>query len=172
MVDSASSGCAKGERAIQWNQTGPQGPAGPIGADGPAGPPGPQGPADALPSARTARGTYTLAFASAAADQDGETNESFVLALAAAPIPHIVAPGDAVTSECPGSAAAPTAAPGQLCIYEADRGGLVRSITPFDPSRAKAAGSNRTGGFGFGLRVVADGPGHLRTSGTWAVTAP
>jgi Collagen triple helix repeat (20 copies) len=41
-----STGCAKNETAISWNQTGPTGPVGPTGprgADGPAGPTGPRG---------------------------------------------------------------------------------------------------------------------------------
>lgn len=51
-------------------------------------------------------------------------------------------------------------------------GGLVTSVSPFDPGQAKAGGAGKANRFGFGLRVVADGAGALRTSGTWAVTAP
>jgi hypothetical protein len=35
--------CKNGERALSWNQTGPQGPAGPQGSTGPRGATGPQG---------------------------------------------------------------------------------------------------------------------------------
>ena len=37
--------CTTAEKALNWNQTGPQGPAGATGPQGPAGPTGPQGPA-------------------------------------------------------------------------------------------------------------------------------
>src|SRR5829696_240545 len=41
----AGAKCAKNEKLLTFNQTGPQGPQGPQGAAGPAGPTGPQGPA-------------------------------------------------------------------------------------------------------------------------------
>ena len=41
----AGAKCAKNEKSLTFNQTGPQGPAGPAGPQGPAGPAGPQGPA-------------------------------------------------------------------------------------------------------------------------------
>lgn len=36
--------CPKGQRALSWNQTGPQGPAGPVGPTGATGLTGPEGP--------------------------------------------------------------------------------------------------------------------------------
>jgi hypothetical protein len=38
-------GCTTAEKALNWNQTGPQGPVGPTGLTGPAGPVGARGPA-------------------------------------------------------------------------------------------------------------------------------
>jgi hypothetical protein len=127
---------------------------------------------ESLPSDRTIRGTYAIASTSAGAGQESETNESFAFALAGAPMPHLIAIGGQPTTDCPGSPASPAATPGHLCIYEADRAGLITSITPFDPGQAKASGAGQASRFGFGLRVVADGAGSQRSSGTWAVTAP
>lgn len=50
VIDAPKEACKVGEKAVSWNQVGPQGPAGaagpigPRGADGPVGPAGPQGP--------------------------------------------------------------------------------------------------------------------------------
>jgi hypothetical protein len=57
-------------------------------------------------------------------------------------------------------------------VYEADRSGVIASLTLFDPAQAKAAGAGKSGRFGFGLRAVADGAGALHSTGSWAVTAP
>ena len=56
VIDNAGAQCLGAERALTWNEEGPQGPMGPSGADGapgqagpgPAGPAGPPGPAGEL----------------------------------------------------------------------------------------------------------------------------
>ena len=45
IIDTAVESCRLGEKAIQWNQTGPQGPQGPQGLQGPPGRKGDTGPA-------------------------------------------------------------------------------------------------------------------------------
>jgi hypothetical protein len=57
-------------------------------------------------------------------------------------------------------------------VYEAARSGLASSVTVFDPAQGRDAGAGKAGRFGFGLRVVADAAGALRSTGSWAVTAP
>ena len=47
LIDPATDSCHPSEKAISWNQTGPQGPKGDKGDPGPPGPAGPQGPAGA-----------------------------------------------------------------------------------------------------------------------------
>ena len=44
LIDAPKEQCKVGEKAVQWNQTGPQGPAGATGPQGQVGPVGPQGP--------------------------------------------------------------------------------------------------------------------------------
>jgi len=76
----------------------------------------------------------------------------------------------APTTECPGSPAEPTAAPGNLCVYES---GQSSDATPTidEPGHPGTQGASR---FGF---LVADAPGFkgdfsFGAWGSWAVTAP
>lgn len=43
LIDAPREQCKVGEKAVQWNQTGPQGPVGQAGPEGPVGPQGPAG---------------------------------------------------------------------------------------------------------------------------------
>jgi len=43
VIDADTSNCNPGEKALEWNQTGPQAPQGPTGPSGTTGPAGPQG---------------------------------------------------------------------------------------------------------------------------------
>ena len=45
-------------------------------------------------------------------------------------------------------------------------------MTIFDPALGRDAGAGKAGRFGFGIRFVADAAGALRSTGSWAVTAP
>src|SRR5262249_42229928 len=126
---------------------------------------------DSLAGGRTLRGSYAVSGVATLVDQPFETAVSFALALASAPAAHLVV-GGAATAECPGSAAAPAAAAGHLCGYEAEPSGLIKSRAIFDPAQGDAAGAGQSGRFGFGVRIVADGAGPLGSQGSWAVTAP
>ena len=57
----AGAKCAKSEKPLNFNQTGPQGPQGPAGPQGPTGPTGPEGPAG--PQGPAGVSTATFAFA-------------------------------------------------------------------------------------------------------------
>ena len=77
--------------------------------------------------------------------------------------------GSAPTASCPGSAAAPSAAPGNLCVYESHAFNHT-SVTVVDP----VSGAPGASAFGAGLLFRDDtitGAGDGST-GTWAVTAP
>src|SRR6266566_4249734 len=66
LINWPSQHCLKSEKAIMWNEVGPQGipgptgPAGPQGPPGPTGPQGPPGPTGTLVSAEVAGPTVTL----------------------------------------------------------------------------------------------------------------
>lgn len=143
----------RGPRGVR----GPTGPRGRIGAKGPTGPQGPAGPEGSvpttLPSRATLRGVFALTGTTGA-----ETAESFSLETKQSPAAHVIEAGGASTGDCPGSASAPSAAAGQLCIYVAP--GSATSVSVFAPA-------DGSGTLGFGLRTTGDG----RASGTWAVTA-
>ena len=156
--------------------TGPRGPRGYRGYRGEKGATGATGPAgpfvDAVPAGRTLRGSYLVSDVAGAPAAEVEASVSFPFSLGAAPAPHFVAAGASTPAECPGSAASPAAAAGHLCVYEAERTGVALGAEVFDPSRTRAEGAGKAGRFGFGLRLTADAAGVLRSSGSWAATAP
>jgi hypothetical protein len=85
---------------------------------------------------------------------------SFGFTLGSVPAAHVLAPDDAATAECPGSADLPKAAPGQLCVYEESHfasGGIGISAARF----------------GFTYTVASDVKSvdiPFGASGAWAVT--
>jgi hypothetical protein len=119
-----------------------------------------------LPSGRSLRGTW-------AASGTGSTvvgAVSFGVALKSAPAPHFISDGVAPTSSCPGSAAAPAAAAGQLCVYEEAGSQNVGSVTLRAPGSVNDPSAAPFGTLAAIDNSVADGP--VRISGSWAVTAP
>jgi len=147
----------------------PAGPAGPAGAPGPVGPAGPAGPFPAtLPSGKTLVGAYGLI--GTGANQRAGDNISFLYPLAVAPTGHFIKVGAVAPTECPGSAAAPTAAPGNLCIYEGNADNVT--VQSFEDPVTAATGSVVRP---YGALVVAFSgavSGNFRSEGSWAVTAP
>jgi hypothetical protein len=79
-----------------------------------------QGP---LPSGATLRGRFAVAghrvTGGATPDLIEESSVSFPVPLAHKPIVHAIGTNGAPTADCPGSGAAPKAAAGNLCLYEA-----------------------------------------------------
>ena len=168
---------------------GPPGPQGPQGLQGPEGPPGQPGsnasfPGN-LPSGQSLFGTYVAqglsnGNLSAPAAQTARASISFVIPLASAPdvqMKRAVAsePGEADPADCPGTAANPSAAPGNLCIYEQSR--LANTTTPgfCNPGGMTCNNTGATMGTRFGV-IVEWGPSAINSNygsyGTWAVTAP
>jgi hypothetical protein len=168
------------------------GPAGPGGPAGPAGPGGGQGPQGAkgetggegkagkngtdgqtgftetLPSGKTETGTFAVA----------PSAEGMVLAPISFNIPlaheleatkvHFVE--GAPTTECPGTDEAPTALPGNLCVY---KGGGFLGLTnlTFEAIDSYSSGGPGAGTAGAFLHFEA-GAGVPRLAyGSWAVTA-
>jgi hypothetical protein len=75
---------------------------------------------------------------------------------------------NATTAWCPGTTFAPTAAPGQLCVYAAVESNIsgAQAVDPTDNA------GNQASPFGFYIQIAATGAGLAYTNGTWAVTAP
>jgi len=162
--------CPRHTTPISFSQRGPAGAPGP---QGPPGQSGPQGPLPGtLPSGHTLFGAFSsVGFTSEPSSQHfSYTAVSFPAPLAAAPVAHFMFKEQAPTTECPGSPAEPTAAPGNLCVYES---GQSSDATPTidEPGHPGTQGASR---FGF---LVADAPGFkgdfsFGAWGSWAVTAP
>jgi hypothetical protein len=82
----------------------------------------------------------------------------------------IVEPGDTSNeAECPGSVAAPTAAPGDFCAYSS--GALQNLVVSGKPIRVPATGDPGTGTTGALISLEAVAETVSTAGGTWAVTA-
>ena len=165
--------CKSTEQALNWNQQGPKGDPGLPGAPGPKGDKGDPGQAggfpDALPSGKSVRGAYSAFDTKSAPDNFASDSISFGFVLPSAPTAHFVRAGGPADPACPGTASAPQAAPGHLCIYEAD----TRNAEVFfdDPLTGATGGAVRAFGAEVGVRAgLADSD--FGSRGSWAVTAP
>jgi hypothetical protein len=148
-------------------------PAGPKGDPGPQGPRGDKGDPGSIavvPSGKTVRGVYVLSFDAAAGA--GSTSFSFGATLPsvpAAPPTNFIDVGEGPTAKCPGSAANPQAAPGNLCVYEAHQSQTDPGATIFHPSSGLTYQADQ---YGAGLWKTSFGTGRAESYGTWAATAP
>lgn len=170
----------------------PAGPTGPQGAHGPQGATGPSGPAGApgatIPVGVTLRGAAgTTSSSSASAGGATATGVSFGgFATPSRPVAHVVPEGGGPTASCPGTAAAPEAASGNLCVYLSEiTPDEVGQVIVVDPGATEFSGTNynqateeaATLGDGkvatFGFHLIFSNPGPLNGAqlrGTWAVT--
>jgi hypothetical protein len=87
---------------------------------------------------------------------------------------HVLAIGEDETDECPGTADAPAAAAGQLCVYTTEKSGLfgTEAIAVSPPSSAFETGEGGVGTSGaviFGVK--SNTAGFAQIGGSWAVTA-
>jgi len=166
--------CRRREQPLDPSALGLQGPpgskgdAGGRGERGERGEPGPF-PTGDLPSGATLRGVFFVAGTDTAATaaRSGSTI-SFVFPLAQAPEPHYVVEGALPITECPGTAAAPAALPGHLCVYEGSASN-ASNVSIGDPVSGIGPGTSR---FGATISAVGDFESNFGISGTWAVTAP
>jgi hypothetical protein len=168
--------CKRGESKLSWNNVGPagrngvnglngkngaNGVNGVSGKEGPAGKEGIPGPfPGTLPQGITLRGNFNIGGTAAAAGNVVEGDISFGFQFASAPAFHYIKSGAASTPECPGTAAAPEAAPGNLCAYGSatvNTAGLV---------------SNTTNKWGDTVFVSPSATGSFFDLGTWAATSP
>jgi hypothetical protein len=124
-------------------------------------------PSTTLESGRTLRGTFGVFFAATGLGQYSMSPLSFQFPLASAPAPNVILAGGAPTANCPGSPASPTAAPGQLCLYETATSNIVSQFIV-----RNSDGNLGSDAFGASLVVTNNVAGQASAYGTWAVTAP
>ena len=161
--------CNKKETALDPAALGLRGPAGPSGAAGAPGDAGPPGPfPDTLPSGKTLRGAYqTSSQTASAVNVVISDTQSFLYPLASVPTVTVIPVSGSPTAACPGNAANPQAARGNLCIYAVTGATGPSPLCVFDPSMN--TGCANSGKTGFSLNTNAPDTFSI---GTWAVTAP
>jgi hypothetical protein len=161
---------------------GPRGVAGPAGSPGASGVAGSAGAAGAagrsalepLHSGETVRGVWSMS-SDATAPNTGSVGATFPIPT---PTPvdsrHVVVQGNdnGPGGGCSGSAAAPVAAPGFVCIYFASAAG-TSSAGGFGGLLTSLADNTATGdGSSYGFVIGVGGAAQWQASGTWAYTAP
>jgi hypothetical protein len=117
-----------------------------------------------LASGRSLTGEWDAEGYAGAAGDHGASAQSFAVPLASAPLPHVVTQP---TTECPGSAANPTAQPGHLCLYQSEAENLGHVTVYKGVTSAPGADT-----YGFTAVAFAAAPGEFFAYGSWAVTAP
>jgi hypothetical protein len=122
-----------------------------------------------LPSGRTLTGAFANIGQAAAGGARIGSAISFSIPLASAPIAHFLRVGGPAVAQCPGTAAAPTAAAGHLCIYEGQAVNV--SNQSFEDPVTAATGST-TRAFGIDVVGLSTAAGAYMSAGSWAVTAP
>jgi hypothetical protein len=121
-----------------------------------------------LAGGETLRGNFSLGSGSTGGHDYATDSISFVFTLPSAPKPHFIAFGKTPPAACPGTLALPKAAPGHLCVYEAEPTGGIDSTSIGDPVSGNVDAANRYGAI---VSFHADSNLMVATSGTWAVTA-
>ncbi|HEV2923413.1 MAG TPA: hypothetical protein VGW98_05230 [Solirubrobacteraceae bacterium] len=157
--------------------TGSQGPAGkegPPGKEGPAGKEGAPGSAGPLlpilPSGKMLKGAFGGGGAVVTESNNAvELSISYPIPLAASPAAEVIPPGGSSTASCPGSATAPSAAGGHLCLYVAGGHEVNTTIV-------STYGDDGSRDYRYGAVVYAyptcKAPCRGEFWGTWAVMAP
>jgi hypothetical protein len=168
--------------------TGPVGPAGSVGATGPAGVAGVQGekgtagtpgqtgatgpkgepgepwtPNNTLPAGATLKGQFAVA-QSVTGLTPLSTAVSFGIPLATAATAHYIKPGETPPTGCSGTAQAPVAEEGNLCVFAEEETDIVQTF----PEVPHVEGTLTVG---FILKAIAKEAGFSEINGAWAVTA-
>ena len=181
-VVKASRHCSRSERRLRWNQKGskgaaglrgPQGAPGVNGTRGQTGATGPAGPVTGtLPSGVTLRGDWAVRLANSTAAQRIQTAISWGFSLPSPPTAHFIPLGTTPPAGCTGgTVSAPTADPGNLCVYEQ----FADNITGGTQTTFNATGTDGVAdpfGAGLAANATAGAPTDTRWRGSWAVTAP
>ncbi len=148
---------AKLSAAAKSTLTGPTGPRGEKGEPGPL--------TETLPSGKTERGMYVFngTRPTGGSSYTPNTSISYPLPLTFNPTMNLIKVGGAPTAQCPGTPSQPTAAAGNLCVYEAcDNGGYEVGVVL----------ESELGHFGALLYVDPPEGENYEITGSYAVKAP
>jgi Collagen triple helix repeat (20 copies) len=182
---------------------GPQGPAGQTGKEGPPGKNGENGKdgttgfTETLPSGKTEKGDWSVVENVSKGLVFVANSVSFNIPLATAPVVHYITsqgnePVDVggtieevKSTSCLGTAAEPSAAPGNLCVYgksennsltSVEAGGILPAICSLGTHTGLTQctvppGVRTADPYGFGIVAISKEEGLVQVWGTWAVTA-
>lgn len=92
---------------------------------------------------------------------------SFGWTLPSAPVSHYIEVGDPVPAGCAGTAAAPSASPGHLCVFVTHQFGTIGAHGICDHANVCNPGADRFGALVYGTSTT----GTVQVGGTWAVRA-
>jgi hypothetical protein len=190
--------------------TGPAGPAGSNGTNGTNGKDGAPGAkgeqgiqgipgtngttgfTKTLPSKETLKGDWSLIASANGAFEHVGAGVSFGIPLSEAPVPHYLRTSglepvwngteeeEVAQSACPGSAEAPKATPGNLCVYASAEENvnknplgtiLLPKVCSFGSGGDCLAAASAADNFGFGVVAISKEEGAVNVAGSWAVTA-
>ena len=112
---------------------------------------------------KVVRGVYTMRYTADAAGENGGSPISFGIALAAAPTVHMILQGAVPPAECPGTAEAPSATPGHLCVFQ---GFSLNSTNNSIFDITGSPGASRMGAY---VSASSAGVGVTRDVGSWAL---
>ena len=117
-------------------------------------------PGGTLPAGTVIRGTLNVGGTAAAADDLATSDISYGFDMGSPLTLVVIDELGTPPPECPGTATAPAADPGYLCIFSTNDSNTTLKVN--GP------------GFSFGVTVYvsAEGPGHFFTIANWAATAP
>ncbi len=144
------------------------------GSQGAPGAPGVIHPEEKLPSGASETGAWGVSGPVVTIDEYEVVlgSISFPIPLGKAPKPHVYLVGEGPSAGCSGTAAAPVAEAGNLCIFVAKEENLG-AVVPVEPAaKTLPAGSEKAGSTGAVLGASPLGVGtEVSAYGTWAVTA-
>lgn len=130
-------------------------------------------PGGTVPRGTTIRGVYaTMGTTNAQQFSIASHDLTFGYQLASAPTVNVLHVGDPATAACPGSSAAPSATPGNLCVYESDSQNKRDASYPSVGVGFSGGTSTAFGAYIYTQGAVTASPQFFWSRGTWAVTAP
>jgi len=128
-----------------------------------------QSDAKYAPASSLLRGVFHMTATSGANNDSVGADISYGVNLSAAPTAHYIMFGAPVPSGCSGSATAPDASPGHLCVFESYTFGSLSGSTQRGITALDGNASNIPGSFGAGLYAFTTGTGNGRVIGSWAL---
>jgi hypothetical protein len=161
-----------GPQGVQ-GEKGATGAAGAKGAAGAMGPPGPTGPQGPLQKGVSEGGEWSIS-TFAKGQELRVTAISFNIplekALAGAAV-HFIQPGETLPTGCSGTAAAPVATSGNLCVFAVNMGTNMETGVGFGlPPLQGFEESPGADKIGTQIALITKEEGEANASGTWAVT--